>query len=92
MDGATPVAVVRWGTRTNQQTVVGTVATIVKVVEEAKITAPAITIIGQVVTLRDTLNWFENRPLFGQHVLVTRTRQQASELTARLVELGSGGD
>lgn len=84
-----PAAVVRWGTHPHQRAVTGTVGTIAAVVEKAKITAPAITIVGQVVTLRDTLNWFENRPLFGQRVLVTRTRQQASELTSGLCELGA---
>lgn len=50
---------------------------------------PALTIVGKVVSLRDTLNWFERRPLFGQTVAVTRTRQQASELSARLAALGA---
>jgi uroporphyrinogen III methyltransferase/synthase len=87
--GETPVAVVRWGTHAKQQTVVGTLATIAGEVERAGLTAPAITIVGKVVALRGTLNWFEERPLFGQRVLVTRTRQQASELSARLAELGA---
>ena len=56
---------------------------------EAKIGAPAITIIGRVVEMRQTIGWFENRPLFGQTVVVTRTRQQASELSSRLEELGA---
>ncbi len=95
-----PAAVVRWGTRATQQTVTATVGTLVEAVTEAKLTAPAITIIGRVVALRNSggvggldsggaLNWFENRPLFGQRVLVTRTRQQASDLSARLAELGA---
>ncbi len=75
--GETPAAVVRWGTHAKQQSVVGTVATIAEVVRRAGITAPAITIIGNVVSLRGEghgkLNWFESRPLFGQKVLVTRT-------------------
>ena len=89
MDGQTPVAVIRWGTRASQQTVTGTLETIVEVVQEAGIKAPAITIVGKVVSLRPTLNWFEDRPLFGQRILVTRTRQQASELTSQLVGLGA---
>ena len=89
MDAATPVAVIRWGTHPHQQTVTGTLSTIVDVVREAGITAPAMTIVGKVVTLRESLNWFEQQPLFGQTVLVTRTRQQASELTAQLTELGA---
>jgi uroporphyrinogen III methyltransferase/synthase len=89
LEKETPVAVVRWGTHAKQQTVVGTLTTIAAAVERAGLTAPAITIIGKVVALRHTLNWFEERPLFGQRVLVTRTRQQASELSARLTELGA---
>jgi uroporphyrinogen III methyltransferase/synthase len=89
LEKETPVAVVRWGTHAKQQTVVGTLTTIAAAVEHAGLTAPAITIIGKVVALRHTLNWFEERPLFGQRVLVTRTRQQASELSARLTELGA---
>jgi uroporphyrinogen III methyltransferase/synthase len=58
-------------------------------VVEEKITAPAMTIIGKVVSLRQTMNWFENRPLFGQTVMVTRTRQQASDLTGLLQNLGA---
>ena len=67
----------------------GTVGTIVEVVQRAGINAPAITIVGKVVRLRGTLDWFENRPLFGQKILVTRTRQQASELSAKLAALGA---
>ena len=89
LDPATPAAVVRWGTHPKQRTVTGTVATIAQEVERAGITAPAITIIGKVVSLRGTLNWFEERPLFGQRFLVTRTRQQASELTAILTDQGA---
>ena len=85
----TPAAVIRWGTHPHQQTVTGTLETIVDVVKKAGITAPAMTVVGRVVELRSTLNWFESRPLFGQTVLVTRTRQQASELTAQLTELGA---
>lgn len=86
---STPAAVIRWGTHAKQETVTGTLDSIVEVVRQAGITAPAITIVGQVVTLRDTLNWFERRPLFGQTVLVTRTRQQASELGDALGRLGA---
>jgi len=89
MDPQTPAAVIRWGTRANQQTVTGTIATIVDVVQKAGIKAPAITIVGRVVSLRPTLNWFESRPLFGQQIIVTRTRQQTSDLAAQLTALGA---
>ncbi|WJH32514.1 uroporphyrinogen-III C-methyltransferase [Paenibacillus sp. CC-CFT747] len=85
---ATPVAVIRWGTRAEQRTLVGTLATIVEQVEEARFKSPAIIIVGEVVTLRDKLSWFERKPLFGQRVLVTRSRSQASELADRIDELG----
>ncbi|MBM4053833.1 MAG: uroporphyrinogen-III C-methyltransferase [Planctomycetes bacterium] len=85
--GDTPVAVIRWGTTFRQETVVGTLSTIV---EKAKnIKPPAITIVGEVVTLRDQLNWFENKPLFGKTIVVTRSREQASEFADRLYEFGA---
>lgn len=89
MSAQTPAATIRWGTLARQQTVVGTLADLPQKVAEAKLGPPAITIVGKVVSLRETLNWFENRPLSGQTIAVTRTRQQASDLTARLVELGA---
>jgi uroporphyrinogen III methyltransferase/synthase len=89
MDPATPVGMVRWGTTGRQQSITGTLATIAKVVEEAKFAAPAVTIIGSVVELREKLNWFETRPLFGQRIVVTRTREQASQLSQQLTELGA---
>jgi len=85
----TPAASIQWGTTPRQRTVVGTVADLPAKVAEARLGAPAITIIGRVVTLRQNLNWFEQRPLFGQTVVVTRTRQQASDLTRRLEEMGA---
>ena len=82
--GDTPVALIRWGTRPEQQVVTGVLDNIVAEVEKAGLTSPAIIIVGQVVTLRDTLKWFENKPLFGQRVLVTRAREQASILAEKL--------
>jgi uroporphyrinogen III methyltransferase/synthase len=89
LDAKTPAAVVRMATHPDQQTVTGTVETIAFIARQAGIKAPAITIIGQVVSARPSLNWFESRPLFGQTILVTRTRQQASELGRRLEFLGA---
>ena len=89
MDKSTPVGMVRWGTTGRQQSIEGTLATIADVVVEKKFTAPAVTVIGGVVKLRRQLNWFEQRPLFGQRVVVTRTREQASELTRQLHDLGA---
>ena len=87
--GDTPVAMVRWGTTGRQQTISGTLDTIADVVAETGFKAPAVTIIGGVSRLRDSLNWFEKRPLFGQRVVVTRTRKQASKLTVALKDYGA---
>jgi uroporphyrinogen III methyltransferase/synthase len=84
-----PAAAIRWGTRPQQRTIVGTVATLARRVEEGALKPPALTIIGQVVSLRESMNWFESRPLFGQTIVVTRTRQQASDLTDHLLALGA---
>lgn len=84
----TPVALIRWGTRPEQQTLTGTLADIVEKARQAGFTSPAIIIVGEVVRLRDTLSWFEKKPLFGRRVVVTRSREQASDLSRRIEELG----
>ncbi|HXG46985.1 MAG TPA: uroporphyrinogen-III C-methyltransferase [Methylomirabilota bacterium] len=89
MPGTTPVGMVRWGTTGRQETLEGTLETIGAMVAERKFAAPAVTVIGDVVKLRSRLNWFENRPLFGRRIVVTRTREQASQLARRLLELGA---
>lgn len=87
--GDTPAAVIRWGTKPEQRTLVTTVANAVADVEAAGLTPPAIFIVGDVVRLRDSLSWFETRPLFGKRIVVTRARAQASALTGRLERLGA---
>lgn len=89
MAADTPVAMIRWGTTGRQQSIVGTLATITELVAEKHFTAPAVTVIGDVVKLRSQLNWFERRPLFGQRIVVTRTREQASQLAHDLLERGA---
>jgi len=86
---ATPVALVRWGTTGRQQTLRGTLGDIAEKVASAGFQAPAVAVIGSVVTLRDELNWFETRPLFGRRIVVTRTRKQAGGLSAGLRQLGA---
>jgi uroporphyrinogen III methyltransferase/synthase len=84
-DGSTPAAVIRWGTRVSQQTVVGTLDDIVQKAAAAHMEPPTVIIVGDVVRLREQLNWFERRPLFGKRILVTRPKSQApafSELIA----------
>src|SRR4051812_2733693 len=89
MSAKTPVAMIRWGTTGQQQSIEGTLATIADVVEKTKSPAPAVTVIGDVVKLRKKLNWYEKRPLFGQRIVVTRTREQASQLSRQLTELSA---
>jgi len=80
----TPVAVVSWGTFSRQRTVEGTLADIVTRCEAAALEPPAVTVVGDVVAFRDRLRWFDNRPLFGRRIIVTRPREQAEELVRRI--------
>lgn len=84
-----PVAVVRWATTSRQQTIVGTLGDITQRVREAGLEAPAIAIFGEVVSLRQDLKWYEERPLFGKRIVVTRTRKQAGRLSVKLRALGA---
>jgi len=89
MPSDTPVALIRWGTTPRQITVTGTLDTIVEQVKTAGLKAPAIIVVGHVVSLRETMKWFENRPLMGLRIVITRTREQASELVKLLSDLGA---
>jgi uroporphyrinogen III methyltransferase/synthase len=84
-----PAAIIQRGTLPGQRTVVATLATIAHEAQAAGIRAPAITVFGPVAALRERLQWFEQRPLAGVSVAVTRARAQASGLAARLRELGA---
>ena len=86
---ALPVALIRWATTGRQETLVGTLETIARLAADAGFEAPAVAVFGEVVNLRAQLNWFETRPLFGKRVVVTRTRQQAGALSAKLTALGA---
>ncbi len=85
----TPVALIRWGTTTRQQTVTGSLETIVDRVKKAGLKSPAIIVVGHVVTLREELAWFDKKPLFGKRIVITRARAQASGLVAALTQLGA---
>lgn len=89
MDPQTPIAIVSRGTTNEQRTVTATLATVGLVVADAKLASPAIIVVGEVVELREHLAWFEQRPLFGTRIAVTRARAQSSELVGRLRSLGA---
>ena len=85
----TPVALVRWGTTPKQTTVSGTLHTIVDRTKAAGVKPPAVIVVGHVVKLREKMKWFETRPLMGRCIVVTRAREQASDLVKRLSDLGA---
>lgn len=85
----TPVALIRWATTPRQQTLIGTLADIAAKVAARNFQPPAVIIIGQVVGLRDALRWFDNRPLFGRRILVTRAADQAAPMVDLLQEQGA---
>ncbi len=85
----TPVALIRWGTTPKQTTVSGTLDTIVERTKAAGLKPPAIIVVGHVVKLREKMQWFETRPLMGRCIVVTRAREQASDLVKRLADLGA---
>ena len=85
----TPVALVRWGTTARQFTVTGTLDTIAERAKATGLKPPAIIVVGHVVKLRETMKWYENRPLMGRSIVVTRSREQASDLVKRLSDLGA---
>lgn len=84
----TPVALIRWGTLPEQETLVGTLENIVQLSKENNFKNPAIIIVGDVVSLREKLQWIEKKPLWGQRILVTRSRGQASVFSEKILELG----
>lgn len=89
-DQHTPVACIRWGTRSTQETVVGTLANIQEKVAFLQIKPPAILVVGEVVRYRSTLQWFERQPLMGQRILVAGdTREQARAVGDDLEALGA---
>ncbi|HCB03419.1 MAG TPA: uroporphyrinogen-III synthase [Nocardioides sp.] len=91
-DPETPVAMTRVGTTTEQATVTSTLAGIAAAARSARMAPPAVIVIGKVVDLRETLSWFETKPLFGWRVLVPRTKDQAGPLVARLRGYGAVSD
>lgn len=85
----TPVALVRWATTVCQQVLTGTIADIADKAEEAGFKPPAITIVGEVVKLREKLRWYDSRPLCGKKIIVTRAAEQAGEFSVKLANSGA---
>lgn len=88
MDKNTPAAVVHRASTPYQRVVEGTLETIYGIAAEAKITAPSLIVVGDVVTKREKLRFFDSKPLFGKNIVVTRSREQSSKMVAQIAELG----
>ena len=85
----TPAALIHWGTTSRQRTLVAPVGEIAEKAQEEGFEPPSVLVVGAVVALRDKIGWFEELPLFGKRILVTRSREQAGELSERLLDLGA---
>ncbi len=88
-DPGTPVALIRWGTTPDQETLTGTLSNIVELVEEKNFLPPGIFVVGDVVRFRDDLSWFEKKPLFGKGIMITRPEEQSEEFSSLLREEGA---
>ncbi|WP_423408615.1 uroporphyrinogen-III C-methyltransferase [Heyndrickxia sp. MSNUG] len=85
----TPVILIQWGTFSRQKTLEGTLADIAEKARAENFTNPAITLVGDIVSLRGKLNWFEKKPLFGKQILLARTGTALSRLAKELTEQGA---
>jgi uroporphyrinogen III methyltransferase/synthase len=85
----TPIALIQWGTRTDQRVLTGTLADIASKAQDAQFRPPVIIVVGEVVRLREKLNWYESKPLFGKRIVVTRSRNQASVFAEKLIDQGA---
>lgn len=85
----TPAALIRQGTTPRQEIVAGTLGTIVELAQARRFSPPAILVVGLVVELRDTLRWFEQKPLFGKRIVITRPERQADDLARMLISEGA---
>jgi len=85
----TPVALIRWGTTSDQETLTGTLSNIAELAKEKNFLPPAIFVVGDVVKFRNDLNWFEKKPLFGRGILITRPEEQSEEFLSLLREEGA---
>lgn len=85
----TPIAVIQWGTTARQKTWTGTLQTIVGIAQKEKIRPPALTIVGEVVSLKPQMDWFETLPLFGKCIVITRAEDQADSMMNLLLDQGA---
>ncbi len=88
-EASTPVALIEWGTYPHQRTVLATLSTIAEVAARERVIAPSIAVVGDVVKLREQMSWFDQRPLFGRTIVVTRAREQLSQLRTLLEAAGA---
>lgn len=84
----TPVALISWATRSNQKVIVSTLEEVHETALKEKVKPPTLIVVGSVVNLRETLNFFENKPLFGKNIIVTRSRTQNSSIVEKIMDLG----
>ena len=84
----TPVALISWATRYNQRVVTATLENVYETAIIENVKPPTLIVVGEVVKLRDKLNFFEKKPLFGKNILVTRARTQSSKLAEKIMDLG----
>ncbi|MBT8035981.1 MAG: uroporphyrinogen-III C-methyltransferase [Verrucomicrobiae bacterium] len=88
-DATTPIALTRWATTGRQKTITGTLADIADIAEEQQFKAPAVGVIGNIINEMKNIEWYENRPLQGKRIVVTRSQEQASGLVNGLTALGA---
>ena len=88
-DPDTPIALTRWATTGRQKTIRGTLANIADIAEAESFKAPAVGVIGNIINEMENIQWYENRPLKGKRIVVTRSQEQAPELVNRLGKLGA---
>ncbi|MHB8483076.1 MAG: uroporphyrinogen-III C-methyltransferase [Nitrospiria bacterium] len=85
----TPIALIHWGTRFDQKTITGTLKNIEKKRKKTDLEPPVLIIVGEVIHLREKLNWFEKRPLFGKKILITRSKEQSKDFSDLLFYYGA---
>jgi uroporphyrinogen III methyltransferase/synthase len=86
--GATPAALVRWGTTPQQVSLVSTLSQIPQDAQAKGMKAPAVLVVGAVASLHERLGWFEKKPLFGKRILITRGREQSRKMAEKIIEQG----